>query len=1102
MKTKLTSSAFFVIAAFCLAAFFISCPSPDSDPGSESKPSGPDKTALQSAINQASILVSLTVQESEDGAGLANGVQFAPKADCDAFKAAIASAQSVYNNPNATQAEVDAAVSALATARAIFDASVITVGAPVNKASLAAALVEAKALLAAVKESDDGAGLSPGEDYAPQTARNAFSAAITAAETVSNNSNATQVQVNAALKALKDAQTDFDEATSTVPGGGPVDKTSLGAAISAAETLKATVEIASSGDGLGAGVKYAPQSAHNAFLIAINSAKTTFNNEEATHSLVNVAVSSLATATAAFNNATRTATGGSSPQWTFADPIVNTYGVAWTDYATNGNQLMNTDAELPSNGLILALNASSMNRTMRWMPTQASPGAGFSAGAIQLGGAAVSGFATIAQVQGPFEITVNYVSGGSGSGRYFILKRAGNPDINGLGSTSGTDTVSFKYQYNGTDKVNLTLAANDGIRVHDVIITYNEGVYPAVTEVTLNEVESYLRVGETLQLTPTVLPADARQSVTWISDKPNFATVNNGLVTAVAEGTATITATAADKKEDGTDATATCVIHVIDMANWVYVSSVTVESTKTIVKGEAATLTAQVLPNTASDPLVTWSSDTAAVATVDADGVVTAKNRGTAIITVTTVGEKEEGGTASATCTVTVTDASPLVPLEWHFNANPAGWTQGNVESQPFQADYGNGLTLLGPTGNTDALASDSGTGIDMGVYPTEAALAGELFTIGMLRLNGGDGGTWGKISGFTGPYVLAICYSAPNSTAADRWPAVKIGTSTYNYDGTVSTTNGYSPQVLTVVYSGTDSDDIFLKAKGGIRVHDVYLIPGEPVTDVSLDITTKSLTVEDGPFTLTPTVTPSTAWQGVSWATSNSGTATVANGVVTPVLTGKTAITAASVGLKADGTRAKATCDVTVASSGAWTAVHWNFQTNPDGWTAGDSTTAQPTDADYGNGLTLLSKTGNETGLTTDSGTQHRMGIAVANSIPGSSTGIDTTLFTVGSLRVQGNANTSSTGGTWGKISPDIYDRPFKLTICYNTGSSGSARYPVVKIGSTLYNDDGKTSDPTDSARSPGVLVVTYNYTDAPLIYLKANAGIRVYDIYIEPLE
>ena len=84
-----------------------------------------------------------------------------------------------------------------------------------------------------------------------------------------------------------------------------------------------------------------------------------------------------------------------------------------------------------------------------------------------------------------------------------------------------------------------------------------------VTEVTLDQSELTLTVGDTETLTATVSPDDATdKTVTWSSDNTGVATVDStGKVTAVAGGTATITVTATNGTEDTTDdKTASCTV--------------------------------------------------------------------------------------------------------------------------------------------------------------------------------------------------------------------------------------------------------------------------------------------------------------------------------------------------------------------------------------------------------------------------------------------------------------------------------------------------------------------------------------------------------------
>ena len=118
----------------------------------------------------------------------------------------------------------------------------------------------------------------------------------------------------------------------------------------------------------------------------------------------------------------------------------------------------------------------------------------------------------------------------------------------------------------------------------------------------------------------------------------------------MAAGTATITATS----EDG-GFTATCDVTVTDPVPVpVAVTGVTVAPTTLALEpGSSANVTATVAPADASNKNVTWSSDNAAVATVDTSGKVTAVADGTATITTTT----EDGG-FTASCTVTVSTSS------------------------------------------------------------------------------------------------------------------------------------------------------------------------------------------------------------------------------------------------------------------------------------------------------------------------------------------------------------------------------------------------------------------------------------------------------------
>jgi uncharacterized protein YjdB len=191
----------------------------------------------------------------------------------------------------------------------------------------------------------------------------------------------------------------------------------------------------------------------------------------------------------------------------------------------------------------------------------------------------------------------------------------------------------------------ITVTTADGGFTEVCAVTVNS---VAVTGVSLNKTATTLFVGGTETLIATIAPSNAtNQNLTWTTSDDSVATVNSaGLVTAVAEGTATITVTTADG-----GFTAVCAVTV----NPVVVTGVSLNKTAlTLIVGGTETLTATVAPANATNQNVTWTSGDTNVATVNNAGLVTGVAVGMATITVTT----EDGG-KTADCTVTVTPPPP-----------------------------------------------------------------------------------------------------------------------------------------------------------------------------------------------------------------------------------------------------------------------------------------------------------------------------------------------------------------------------------------------------------------------------------------------------------
>ncbi len=193
-------------------------------------------------------------------------------------------------------------------------------------------------------------------------------------------------------------------------------------------------------------------------------------------------------------------------------------------------------------------------------------------------------------------------------------------------------------------KATITCKTSDGGYKASCVVT----VSVQTTGVTLNKTSAKIWKGATVQLTPTVTPSNATdKSVSWSTSNSSVAVVDsNGLVRGVAGGTATITV-----KTSNGGFTASCKVTVLESC-----TGVTVEKSKmSMYLGQTYKLTATVLPSTATNKDVTWSSSNSAVVKVASDGTLSALKLGTATVTVKTA----DGG-FTASCSVTVTNKVPV----------------------------------------------------------------------------------------------------------------------------------------------------------------------------------------------------------------------------------------------------------------------------------------------------------------------------------------------------------------------------------------------------------------------------------------------------------
>ena len=218
---------------------------------------------------------------------------------------------------------------------------------------------------------------------------------------------------------------------------------------------------------------------------------------------------------------------------------------------------------------------------------------------------------------------------------------ATNPDVIFISGDRKIATVDpdGNVKAVGVGKTTITVVTRD---LGFTSTCYLEVIPVAVTGVSMKKSSEAVILGETKTLEATVYPSDAEnKAITWSSSDPKVATVDSqGVIKGKAIGKATITA----KTVDG-GYTASCEVTVGNA-----VTGVTLDKTKAdMLVNTKLTLKASVSPASAVNRNVQWSSDNETVATVDSNGIVTAKKVGTAKITA-----KTESGGFTASCAVTV----------------------------------------------------------------------------------------------------------------------------------------------------------------------------------------------------------------------------------------------------------------------------------------------------------------------------------------------------------------------------------------------------------------------------------------------------------------
>ena len=418
----------------------------------------------------------------------------------------------------------------------------------------------------------------------------------------------------------------------------------------------------------------------------------------------------------------------------------------------------------------------------------------------------------------------------------------------------------------------------------------------AVTGVSLNTTSYSMLTGTTYTLSATVTPETATdKSVTWSSSDANVVTVNNGVVTAVGAGTATVIVTTTDGSK-----TATCTFKVTDPVYDAEAIGITTTAPENFYVGDAPiTLEAQITPAYTTDKTITWSSSAPEVASVVAEtGVVTPLAKGTAVITAKTHNDK------TATITIVVKQHATQVELDqesisMHVGDNDiqlnATVTPDNAENKNVTWESSNESVATVNNGLVKAVGNGNATitvkTVDGGHTDTCSVSVSTHAT--SVTINQGDSV---EVNENGTLQLTATVLPETSSYTTITWESSNENKATVDANGLV-TAAANSKGNVTITASCDGKED-------NITVNIL-----RPVGSLRLNKSETSINVGEEE-TLVATFNPEAPSNpGIIWA-SNSDAATVdQNGKVTAVKMGTATITASSV----ENNTIVASCVVTV---------------------------------------------------------------------------------------------------------------------------------------------------------------------------------------------
>ena len=558
-----------------------------------------------------------------------------------------------------------------------------------------------------------------------------------------------------------------------------------------------------------------------------------------------------------------------------------------------------------------------------------------------------------------------------------------------------------------------------------------------VASVTLNKSTDTITVDSTDTLVATVSPMNATyQQVVWTTSNPNVVTVNNGTITGVSRGVASITVTTIDG-----NMSATCFVTVND-------PKITIDfyrTTATLTVGATDYMTATVRKmgssqtTTVNQP-VTYTSSNNAVVQVNGSGVVTALAQGSAIITAATA-----GATNIATCTITVTSSSSTnISLDKSSDLIYVGGTD-TITATLNSSNLSNSSVTWSSSNPSIVSVSSSGvlTGVSQGTATVTAKTSDGTSSASCIVTVSYMGG------GTTATQGFAISKKMDNVEVGkiDTLAASLNSTIIPNANVTWTSSNKDIVSVAAGVIMGIAPGTTIITAtepNGGVAacIVTVYAQGQLPTSSITLNKTSDNLLVGASDV-LTTTLTPI----GIAnWTSSDPSIVTVSYGALRGIKPGAATITA----MTPDGT-SSASCTVVVYPQDSIIPVQTitlnkTSDTLMVGGTDTLTSTLYPTNA---TNFSLVWTSSDNSVATVSDGiiTAIKSGTAVITAAT-----FDGTISAICNVTVTGTSNGTDTGGTdSGTLNTtrlggkDRYETSVEY---FKAGWNGTSSYAVLASG------------------------------------------------------